>query len=290
MGFHINTQNMPVIKNYIDAKREFESRTAIRGGDQSIRRLGARYEKEKWLRKDMLDGIEVYTAGYYNSDLVRYYPTHMEFTLADYPSLSTKLFIQGLTYTVSFWKYYPDDYVPKPFSHEANRGIETRVTLYRNREVGLRFINGKSWYKVYYDGRFDDNDDYIIPKKFKVDRKRMKEITNRYQPFLKYADSLIKLNSDHIHNDPETSRYINEQIMNGDNFISTWILNSALDKDEWWYTYYALARETYSSIFNHTNREWESKITIRGMKRFIYDELKKRSSNVLVEVNQPEQS
>lgn len=290
MGFHINTQNMPVIKNYIDAKREFESRTAIRGGDQSIRRLGARYEKEKWLRKDMLDGIEIYTAGYYNSDLVRYYPTHMEFTLADYPSLSTKLFIQGLTYTISFWKYYPDDYVPKPYRHEANKGIETRVTLYRNREVGLRFINGKSWYKVYYDGRFDDNDDYIIPKKFKVDRKRMKEITNRYQPFLKYADSLIKLNSDHIHNDPETSRYINEQIMNGDNFISTWILNSALDKDEWWYTYYALARETYSSIFNHTNREWESKITIRGMKRFIYDELKKRSSNVLVEVNQPEQS
>ena len=285
MGFHINTNNMPVIKNYIDAKREFESRTAIRGGDQSIRRLGARYEKEKWLRKDMLDGIEVYTAGYYNSDLVRYYPTHMEFTLADYPSLSTKLFIQGLTYTISFWKYYPDDYVPKPFSHEANRGIETRVTLYRNREVGIRYINSSSWYKVYYDGRFDDNDDYLIPKKFKVDRKRMKEITNRYKPFLKYADSLIKLNSDHIHNDPETSSYVNKQVISGDNYISTWILKSALDENEWWYTYYALARETYSSVFNHTNREWERKITIRGMKKFIYDELKKRSSYVLVEVN-----
>ena len=284
MGFHINTNNMPVIKNYEQAKREFESRTAIRGGDQSIRRLGARYEKEKWLRKDMLDGIEVYTAGYYNSDLVRYYPTHMEFTLADYPSLSTQLFIQGLTYTISFWKYYPEDFVPKPFSHEANRGIETRVTLYRNREVGIRYINSRSWYKVYYDGRFDDNDDYITPKKFKVDRKRMKEITNRYQPFLKYADSLIKLNSDHIGNDPETLKYINKQITSGDNYTSTWILKSALDKDEWWYTYYALARETYSSVFNHNNREWESKITLRGMKRFIYDELKKRSSYVLVEV------
>ena len=285
MGFHINTNNMPVIKTYEQAKKEFESRTAIRGGNQSIRRLGDRFEKEKWLRKDMLDGIEVYTAGYYNSDLVRYYPTHMEFTLADYPSLSTQLFIQGLTYTISFWKYYPDDYVPKPFSHEANRGIETRVTLYRNREVGIRYINSSSWYKVYYDGRFDDNDDYLIPKKFKVDRKRMKEITNRYKPFLKYADSLIKLNSDHIHNDPETSSYVNKQVISGDNYISTWILKSALDENEWWYTYYALARETYSSVFNHTNREWESKITIRGMKKFIYDELKKRSSYVLVEVN-----
>ena len=274
---------MPVIKTFEQAKKEFQSRTAVRGQPHSVRRLGGRYEKEKWLKQEMIEGIEVYVAGYYNSELVRYYPTHMEFSLGGYPSLSTKLFIQGLTYTVSFWKYYPDDYVPKPFSHEANKDIESRVTLYGIRDEADRHIDSRSWYKVYYDKRFDDNDNYLTPKKFKVDRKRMKEITHRYQPFLKYADSMIKLNSDaHTIRDEATSKYIIEQ--RSDNFISTWVLQSALQESEWWYAYYELARETYSSVFNPTNREWEGKLTIRGMKHYIYNELKKRSSYVLVEV------
>ena len=274
---------MPVIKTFDQAKKEFQSRTVVRGQPHSMRRLGGRYEKEKWLKQEMIEGIEVYVAGYYNSELVRYYPTHMEFSLGGYPSLSTKLFIQGLTYTVSFWKYYPDDYVPKPFSHEANKDIESRVTLYGIRDEADRHIDCRSWYKVYYDKRFDDNDNYLTPKKFKVDRKRMKEITHRYQPFLKYADSMIKLNSDaHTIRDEATSKYIIEQ--RSDNFISTWVLQSALQESEWWYAYYELARETYSSVFNPTNREWEGKLTIRGMKHYIYNELKKRSSYVLVEV------
>ena len=274
---------MPVIKTFDQAKKEFQSRTVVRGQPHSMRRLGGRYEKEKWLKQEMIEGIEVYVAGYYNSELVRYYPTHMEFSLGGYPSLSTKLFIQGLTYTVSFWKYYPDDYVPKPFSHEANKDIESRVTLYGIRDEADRHIDSRSWYKVYYDKRFDDNDNYLTPKKFKVDRKRMKEITHRYQPFLKYADSMIKLNSDaDTIRDEATSKYIKEQ--RSDNFISTWVLQSALQESEWWYAYYELARETYSSVFNPTNREWEGKLTIRGMKHYIYNELKKRSSYVLVEV------
>ena len=31
MGFHINTSNMPVIKTFEQAKKEFQSRTAVRG-------------------------------------------------------------------------------------------------------------------------------------------------------------------------------------------------------------------------------------------------------------------
>ena len=275
---------MPVIKTFDQARKEFQSRTAVRGQPHSMRRLGGRYEKEKWLKQEMIEGIEVYVAGYYNSELVRYYPTHMEFSLGGYPSLSTKLFIQGLTYTVSFWNYYPDDYVPKPFSHEANKAIETRVTLYGKSLEADRHIDKDSWYKVYYDERFDDNDNYITPKKFKVDRKRMKEITHRYQPFLKYADSLIKLNSDYINDDEATSKYINTQTMNGKNSLANLILNSALQESEWWYAYYALARQTYSSVFNHNNREWERNLTIRGMKNYIYNELKKNSPQVLVEV------
>lgn len=275
---------MPVIKTFDQAKKEFQSRTAVRGQPHSVRRLGDRYEKEKWLKQEMLEGVEVYIAGYYDTELVRYYPTHMEFSLGGYPSLSTKLFIQGLTYTISFWNYYADDYVPKPFSHEANKAIETRVTLYGKSLEADRHIDKDSWYKVYYDERFDDNDNYITPKKFKVDRKRMKEITHRYQPFLKYADSLIKLNSDYINDDEATSKYINTQTMNGKNSLANLILNSALQESEWWYAYYALARQTYSSVFNHNNREWERNLTIRGMKNYIYNELKKNSPQVLVEV------
>ena len=284
MGFHINTSNMPVIKTFEQAKKEFQSRTAVRGQPHSVRRLGDRYEKEKWLKQEMIEGIEVYVAGYYNSELVRYYPTHMEFSLGGYPSLSTKLFIQGLTYTISFWKYYPDDHVPRPFSHEANKDIESRVTLYAIRGIADRHIDSRSWYKVYYDKRFDDNDNYLTPKKFKVDRKLMKKITREYQPFLKYADSMSKLNNDYI-TDEATQKYINTQTMNNKNSLANFILNSALDESQWWYAYYALARQTYSSVFNPSSREWEGKLTIRGMKNYLYNELKKNSPQVLVEVN-----
>jgi hypothetical protein len=275
---------MPVIKTFEQAKKEFQSRTAVRGQPHSVRRLGDRYEKEKWLKQEMIEGIEVYVAGYYNSELVRYYPTHMEFSLGGYPSLSTKLFIQGLTYTISFWKYYPDDHVPRPFSHEANKDIESRVTLYAIRGIADRHIDSRSWYKVYYDKRFDDNDNYLTPKKFKVDRKLMKKITHEYQPFLKYADSMSKLNNDYI-TDEATQKYINTQTMNNKNSLANFILNSALDESQWWYAYYALARQTYSSVFNPSSREWEGKLTIRGMKNYLYNELKKNSPQVLVEVN-----
>lgn len=274
---------MPIIKTFDQAKKEFQSRTAVRGQPHSVRRLGDRYEKEKWLKQEMLEGVEVYIAGYYDTELVRYYPTHMEFSLGGYPSLSTKLFIQGLTYTISFWKYYPDDHVPRPFSHEANKDIESRVTLYAIRGIADRHIDSRSWYKVYYDKRFDDNDNYLTPKKFKVDRKLMKEITREYQPFLKYADSMSKLNNDYI-TDEATQKYINTQTMNNKNSLANIILNSALDESQWWYAYYALARQTYSSVFNPSNREWEGKITIRGIKNYLYNELKKNSPQVLVEV------
>jgi hypothetical protein len=174
--------------------------------------------------------------------------------------------------------------VAKGFRHEANKDIESRVTLYGIRDEADRHINKDSWYKVYYDKRFDDNDNYLTPKKFKVDRKRMKEITHRYQPFLKYADSMIKINSDYINDDEATSKYINTQTMNGKNSLANLILNSALQESEWWYAYYALARQTYSSVFNHNNRKWERNLTIRGMKNYIYNELKKNSPQVLVEV------
>ena len=73
--------------------------------------------------------------------------------------------------------------------------------------------------------------------------------------------------------------------MNNKNSLANLILNSALQESEWWYAYYGLARQTYSSVFNPSNREWERNLTIRGMKNYIYNELKKNSPQVLVEVN-----
>ena len=93
MGFHINVYNMPRIETYEQAKHEFDSRKVVRGENQSVRRLGDRYEKEKWLRQEIKDGIEVYIAGYYDTDLIRYYPTHKEITLGGYPSRSTEYFV-----------------------------------------------------------------------------------------------------------------------------------------------------------------------------------------------------
>jgi hypothetical protein len=62
------------------------------------------------------------------------------------------------------------------------------------------------------------------------------------------------------------------------------VLQNAVDESQWWYAYYELARHTHSSIFNHSNRSWESKLTIRGMKTYIYNKLKENNPQVLVEV------
>ena len=164
MGFHINVHNMPRIETYEQAKREFDSRKVVRGENQSVRRLGDRYEKEKWMRKEIQDGIEVYIAGYYDTDLIRFYPTHKEITLGGYPSTSTEYFVNYIG-SLSLRSFEHKEYVPAPFTKSplvANSDIVCSVGYHDS------YINAYDWYKFDYDNK-PISDNFLKPKKYKFD-------------------------------------------------------------------------------------------------------------------------
>jgi hypothetical protein len=280
MGFHINVYNMPRIDNYAEAKGEFESRTVIRGGDQSVRRIGDRYEKEKWLRKDMLDGIEVYTAGYYNTDLVRFYPTHKEITLGGYPSTSTQYFVNWVG-GIHLDEFEHKRYVPAPF---------TRSPLVKNSQIesciyGWLYINAHDWYKFDYENKPLDKDQFETPVKYRFDAKQMRELRLPYKKLLKYADTILKLtNGDGLDKDKE----LDEQLSNYSLGYNENVLQLCADEDKTNLAYYYMLRQCQHSVwqsYSNNGNHYKYKCNIGIFKRYLDKMIKLENPQVLVEVN-----
>ena len=281
MGFHINVYNMPRIDNYAEAKGEFESRTAIRGGDQSVRRLGDRYEKEKWIRKDMLDGIEVYTAGYYDTDLVRFYPTHKEITLGGYPSTSTQYFVNWIG-GIHLDEFEHKRYVPAPF---------TRSPLVKNGQIescihGWLYINAHDWYKFDYDNKPLDKDQFETPVKYRFDAKQMRELRLPYKKLLKYADTMLKLtNNEGVENDEELNKQTAEYNLPE---YSKNLLRLCADEDKTNLAYYSVLRQCQHSVwqgYNGSSSNYKYACNIGIFKRYLDKMIKLENPQVLVEVN-----
>ena len=273
MGFHINVWNMPRIETYEKAKHEFDSRTAVRGGDQSVRRIGDRYEKEKWLRKDLLDGIEVYTAGYYNTDLVRFYPTHKEITLGSYPSRSTQYFVEYIS-RVSLREFEHKRYVPSPF---------TKSPLVKNNQIeccasGGHCMNADDWYKFDYSNTPLNIEQFETPVKYRFDASQMRELRKPYQKLLKYADTMLKLNSEGFTNDEKLSNQVNQYKNELDLYA---------DEDNTYLAYYRVVRICQHSrwVGNYPNHKETSYCNIGMIKRYIDKLIKLDNPQVLVEVN-----
>lgn len=273
MGFHINVWNMPRIQNYTRAKEEFEIRKVIRGGDQSVRRIGDRYEKEKWLRKDMLDGIEVYTAGYYDTDLVRFYPTHKEITLGGYPSTSTQYFVNyiGGVHTSEFDH---KRYVPAPF---------TKSPLVKNHQIecfvnGGHCMNATDWYKFDYSNTPLNIEQFETPVKYRFDASQMRELRKPYKKLLKYADTMLKLNSDGLENDEKLSQEVNQYKNKLELFA---------DEDKTYLSYYHLLRQCQHRKWtgNYPNHKEVYYCNINIIKRYLDKLIKLENPQVLVEVN-----
>ena len=269
MGFHINVYNMPRIQNYAEAKGEFESRTAVRGGNQSVRRIGDRYEKEKWLRKDILDGIEVYTAGYYDTDLVRFYPTHKEITLGNYPSTSTQYFVNWIG-GIHLEEFEHKRYVPAPF---------TRSPLVKNNQIkgcihGWLYINAHDWYKFDYDNKPIDENQFEKPVKYRFDASQMRELRLPYKKLLKYADTMLKLNSEGLENDEKLSEEVNQYKNELDLFA---------DEDKTYLAFYRLVRVCQHSRWLGSG--YATYCNIGMIKRYIDKLIKLENPQVLVEVN-----
>lgn len=271
MGFHINVHNMPRIDSYSRAKQEFESRKVVRGENQSVRRLGDRYEKEKWLRQEIQDGIEIYIAGYYDTDLVRFYPTHKEITLGGYPSLSTRYFLNWIS-GLSITEFEHKRWVPTPFTRSPlvkNGDIECMVGL--NRDC----INAYDWYKFDYNNIPLNREQFEKPVKYRFDASQMRNLRKPYKDLLKYIDTILKLNNNTgIEKDKELEVKVNsyqdklELLLNDDKYLSMYFLCSRTQHHRW-----------------VSSGQYDKTVNIGMIKRYVDKMIKLDNPQVLVEVN-----
>jgi hypothetical protein len=272
MGFHINVYNMPRIQDYKHAKEIFSSKTVVRGENQSIRRIGDRYEREKWLRQEILDGIEVYTAGYYDTDLVRFYPTHKEITLGSYPSTSTQLFVEYIA-GLGLYPFEHKRYVPAPFTRSPlvkNHQIECFI----NQRGDKFYMNASDWYKLDYHNEPINPEQFEAPVKYGFDVRQMKELRLPYKKLLKYADTMLKLNSEGIENDEKLSEQVS--------VYRDRILDLFADEDKTYLSYYHLLRQCQHHKWN--GKEYDTRCNIGMIKRYIDKQIKLENPQVLVEV------
>lgn len=276
MGFHINVWNMPRISDYKHAKEVFNSKTVVRGENQSVRRLGNRYEKEKWLRQEIQDGVEVYIAGYYDTDLVRFYPTHKEITLGGYPSTSTQYFVEYIG-GVNLYQFEHKRYVPAPFTRSPmvkNNQIECYMT-----QSGERLcMNASDWYKLDYEQMPIDKNQFEKPVKYRFDASQMRELRKPYKKFLKYADTMLKLNNNvGLENDDEIDRQVRPLTQYKGN---EGVLNLLADEDKTYLAYYYMVHKT-----QHRNWSTDSyRVNIGMIKRFLDKMIKLENPQVLLEV------
>jgi hypothetical protein len=274
MGFHINVFNMPRITDYKHAKEIFNSKTVVRGENQSVRRLGDRYEKEKWLRQEILDGIEVYTAGYYDTDLVKFYPTHKEITLGSYPSSSTQYFVEYIA-GLGLYPFEHKRYVPAPFTRSPlvkNNQIECYIN-----QLGDKFyMNAHDWYKLDYHNEPINPEQFEKPVKHKFDASQMRELRLPYKKLLKYADTMLKLNTDGFENDEKLSELVS--------VYSDRVLDLFADEEQTYLSFYHLVRQTQHSRWTGSGG-YVSYVNIGMIKRYIDRQIKLDNPQVLVEVN-----
>ena len=272
MGFHINVWNMPRIQDYKHAKEIFNSKSVVRGENQSVRRLGDRYEKEKWLRQEILDGIEVYTAGYYDTDLVRFYPTHKEITLGSYPSSSTQYFVEYIS-GLGLYPFEHKRYVPAPFTRSPlvkNHQIECFI----NQRGDKFYMNASDWYKLDYHNEPINPEQFEAPVKYGFDVRQMKELRLPYKKLLKYADTMLKLNSEGVENDEKLSEQVS--------VYRDRILDLFADEDKTYLSYYHLLRQCQHHKWN--GKEYDTRCNIGMIKRYLDKQIKLENPQVLVEV------
>jgi hypothetical protein len=282
MGFHINVYNMARINDYKHAREIFARIPAVRGENKSIRRIGDRYEKEKWLRQEIIDGIEVYIAGYYDTDLVRFYPTHKEITLGNYPSTSTQYFVEYIG-GMGLYQFQHKEYVPAPFTRHPmvkNNAIECFMTSRGDR----LYMNARDWYAFNYDNTPIYPEQFEKPVKYRFDAKQMRELRLPYKKFLKYADTMLKLNNEGV----ETNDELVKQLPIHRTTENT--LQLLADEDKTYLAYYFALRQCQRSVwqgYNNNNSggsNYKHTCNIGMIKRWLDKMIKIINPQVLVEV------
>ena len=238
MAYHIDAHHLPTLHHYKHALDEFNSIKPVRGEPQSMRRLGKRSDRNKWIRKEMIDGIEVYIAGLYETGLIYYYPTHMELTMGGWDTMSTREFIRKVagkrlsSYDRS--KHIPRGYMPPD---------EPRIDQFYN---GYS-IHANEKYKFTYEGFPMEPNRHPLPKKYSVNRKLLAEVRKPFKEFYTYLETMYKLHGEGVpENDGQLYRDVYIEVPS---------------KDKWWSCYISIAHRI-------ARYKWDTKGHVQYVKSY----------------------
>ena len=255
MAFHIEASHLPRIYGYNHAKEVFNKIEPIRGGDQSVRRIGKRNDATKWLKHEIRDGVDVYIAGLHYTGVVTFYPSHYEIYMCGWNTMSTQIFIHAITGNHCY-NVRKSDLVPSGF----------HVDLPADVWYDGKPMDSSERYKFDYE----DNPLQEMPKvvKYRVNRKRMNEVRKIAKPFYQYMETMHNITP--IDDIQEMGRWAH---MSLDLFK-----NSLTDESKWWELFQYVANKSY---VRHYMNVWEYERNLTGMKNFIEKELKANSPEVL---------
>ena len=185
MAFSIDTHNLPWIPNYEAAVKEFEKHTPIRGGDKSVRRIANRKDDTKLLIEEIRDGVRVYKARLWRTDLIVYYPTHYEISMGGWATMSTFKFLN----TVSPSRLNAESdrlYVPQDFVTDFNRH-----GYYYYADVPV--TSNEVFKFAYGTDRPLEPERHPVYTRYKLNRKALNAVYKDYRPFMAYAKTLMGL-------------------------------------------------------------------------------------------------
>jgi hypothetical protein len=265
MAFHIDTKPIEFMPTYQSAKAVFERLTPIRGGDQSLRRIGKRSDDTKWLKHEIHEGIDVYVAGFHRTNLVTYYPTHYKLSMRGWTTLSTRLFIQAVI-GVPVYYLHEKDYVPKGF----------RVPFDWN--ILYNYMPIKSNVSYDFDYAHNPLSEMDKPPKYKINRKRMNEVRQVAKPFYAYIHTMDNLLGDMEMADKS---YWDSPYRHSPSKVMEDINN----QECWWAMFECLAWQTQGRAWNHKAGKTEYWRKPDAMKQSIEESLKVMNPQVLDVVN-----
>jgi len=230
MAFHIDTHDMPYIVSYDEARSIYNRTSIVKNDHESMRRLGKRKNKNKWIRQEMRDGVEYYVAGLHDTGLIYFYPTHMEITMGGWNTLSTKAFISKVA-NVSIRAYERSKYVPKGYIPMDEPHLAYFLNGYG--------INCNDKYRFKYNGMPMDIERHPEPIKYRVNRKVIAELRNKYQPFYQYVKTMYNLHGDGV---PDAETY--------KGYIFDDVMKEIHAENKWWECYVSLAHR--ASVYEWT--------------------------------------
>jgi hypothetical protein len=141
-------------------------------------------------------------------------------------------------------------------------------------------MNAYDWYKLDYENKPLDENQFETPVKYKFDASQMRELRKPYKKLLKYTDTMLKLNNEGFESDDKLNEQLPE-IKNSEN-----VLELIADEDKTYLAHYYLVRHTQHRhwVGSGGTNNYKYHVNIGMIKRFLDKLIKLENPQVLVEV------